>query len=154
NGFGTAADEVARRNSLDLLRTIDSDSALVGAAGKTTQQGISIGQSFNTDVTLTTVFPNSTLGNQLLQVAKVVKFNAMSPSLGLTRQIFFWQLGGFATHQTQVANQSSLLAQVSQAISAFHAATVELGMDRQITTFTLSDFGRTLQPAGTTANVV
>jgi uncharacterized protein (DUF1501 family) len=154
NGFGTAADEVARRNALDQLRTIDSGSTLVGAASKTTQQGIAIGQTLSTDVTLTTVFPNTTLGNQLKQVAKVVKFNSASPALGLNRQIFFCQLGGFDTHQNQVANQSSLLAQVSQAIGAFHDATVELGMDRQITTFTLSDFGRTLQPAGTGANVV
>jgi uncharacterized protein (DUF1501 family) len=154
NGFGTGTVEVARRQSLDFLRTIDTESRLVGAASKTADQGISIGQSFSTDVTLTTVFPNTTLGNQLLQVAKVVKFNAMSPSLGLTRQIFFCQLGGFDTHQNQVSNQSSLLAQVSQAISAFHDATVELGLDHHVTTFTLSDFGRTLQPAGTGANVV
>jgi uncharacterized protein (DUF1501 family) len=154
NGFGTAADEVARRNSLELLRTIDADATLVGAASKTTQQAIDIGRTLDTDVTLTTVFPNTTLGNQLKQVAKVVKFNAGSPALGLTRQIFFCQLGGFDTHQNQVGNQSTLLAQVSQAIKAFYDSTVELGLDRQITTFTLSDFGRTLQPAGTGANVV
>jgi uncharacterized protein (DUF1501 family) len=53
-----------------------------------------------------------------------------------------------------VTNQSNLLAQVSQAIGAFYDATVELGMERQITTFTLSDFGRTLQPAGSGPNVV
>ena len=154
NGFGTAADEVARRNAMDLLRTIDTDSTLVGAASKTTQQAIAIGQTLNADVTLATAFPNTTLGNQLKQVAKVVKFNAASPALGLTRQIFFCQLGGFDTHQNQVGSQSSLLAQVSQAIRAFYDSTVELGLDRQITTFTLSDFGRTLQPAGTGAGVV
>ena len=75
-------------------------------------------------------------------------------ALGVTRQIFFCQLGGFDTHQNQVGSQTSLLAQVSQAIRAFYDSTVELGLDRQITTFTLSDFGRTLQPAGAGANVV
>lgn len=49
----------------------------------------------NTDVTLTTPFPNTT-GNQLLQAAKVIKFNATAGS-GLRRQIFFGQLGG-STH--------------------------------------------------------
>jgi uncharacterized protein (DUF1501 family) len=38
---------------------------------------------------------------------------------------------------------------VSQGIKAFYDASVELGMANQISTFTLSDFGRTLQPAGT-----
>src|SRR5262249_11890658 len=45
--------------------------------------------------------------------------------------------------------QGSLLTQVSQAINAFYAATVELGVQDKVTTFTMSDFGRTLQPAGT-----
>jgi uncharacterized protein (DUF1501 family) len=148
NGFGTAADEVARKSSMQLLRTIDSDHALVGAASRTTQEALNIGEILSSDVTLATVFPNTTLGNQLLQVAKVIKFNATSPALGLNRQIFFCQLGGFDTHQNQVGTQANLLTQVSQAIKAFYDATVELGVDRQITTFTLSDFGRTLQPAG------
>ena len=47
-----------------------------------------------------------------------------------------------------------MLAQVSQAVKAFYDATLELGVEQQVTTFTLSDFGRTLQPAGSGANVV
>ena len=93
NGFGTTADEVARRQSLDFLRTIDSSATLVAAADKTTDQAISIGRILSSDVTLSTAFPNTTLGNQLWQVAKVIKFNALAPELGLRRQIFFCQLG-------------------------------------------------------------
>ena len=99
NGFGTAADEVARRNSMDFLRTIDMSATMVGAADKTTDQAIGIGRIFSSDVNLSTAFPNTTLGNQLLQVAKVIKFNSLSPELGLRRQIFFCQLGWFDTHQ-------------------------------------------------------
>jgi uncharacterized protein (DUF1501 family) len=154
NGFGTAADEVARRTSLELIRTLDHDSALVGSASRTTQQAVDIGRTLSSDVDLATVFPNTTLGNQLKQVAKVIKANSTLPALGLNRQIFFCQLGGFDTHQNQVSNHSSLLSQASQAIRAFYDGTIELGLDRQITTFTLSDFGRTLQPAGSGANVV
>jgi uncharacterized protein (DUF1501 family) len=155
DGFGTATDEVARRNSMNVLRTIDTGNSLVAGASRTTQQAINIQQIFSDDVTLTTTFPsNSTLANQLLQVAKVIKFNATSPALRLNRQIFFCQLGGFDTHQNQVGTQSTLLAQLSQGIKAFHAATVELGVEQQVTTFTLSDFGRTLQPAGSGATVV
>ena len=154
NGFGSADDERARREAMDHLRTIDLESALVGASSRTTQQAVDIGAILDSDVSLGTTFPNTTLGNQLLQVAKLIKFNSLSPSLGLTRQIFFCQLGGFDTHQNQVATQSSLLTQVSQALSAFYKATVELGLDRQVTAFTLSDFGRTLQPAGSGSTVV
>jgi len=154
SGFGTTADEVARRTSMDVLRTIDTGNALVAGAHRTTQQAVDIGKIFSTDVTLTTAFPNTTLGNQLLQVAKVIKFNSTSPALGLNRQIFFCQLGGFDTHQNQVNTQGTLLTQLSQAMKAFHAATMELGVEQQVTAFTLSDFGRTLQPAGTGAGVV
>ena len=37
-----------------------------------------------------------------------------------------------------------LLARLAGAIQAFHAATEELGVADQVTTFTASDFGRTL----------
>src|SRR3954469_24675477 len=154
NGFGTNADEVARRTAFDSLRALDRESTLVSATSRTTQQAVDIGRILNTDVSLGTIFPNTTLGNQLKQVAKVIKFNAATPALGLTRQIFFCQLGGFDTHQNQVATQASLLQQVSQAVAAFYQSTVELGMDQQVTTFTLSDFGRTLHPAGTGSGVV
>ena len=151
NGFGTAADEMVRRNSMTVLRTLNADHALVAAVSRTTQQALDIGQTLSADVALSTTFPNTTLGNQLQQVAKVIKFNSTSPALQLPRQIFFCQLGGFDTHQNQVGTQSGLLTQLSQAVKAFYDATVELGLENQVTTFTLSDFGRTFQPAGTGA---
>lgn len=154
NGFGTAADETARRNSMEVLRMLDGENVLVAGASRTTDQALRIGQMLGNDVTLATEFPSTTLGNQLKQVAKLIKFNATEPAPGLTRQIFFCQLGGFDTHQNQVNTQATLLTQVGEAIKAFYDSTVELGLDRQVTTFTLSDFGRTLQPAGTGAGVV
>jgi uncharacterized protein (DUF1501 family) len=66
----------------------------------------------------------------------------------MKRQVFFTQIGGFDTHSAEVTGQGNLLTQVSQAISAFYAATVELGVQDKVTTFTMSDFGRTFQPAG------
>jgi uncharacterized protein (DUF1501 family) len=154
NGFGTATDEVTRRQSMDFLRTIDGNRTLERAVDRTTNQALDIGDLLSADVTLGTAFPNTTLGNQLKQVAKVIKFNSTTPALGLQRQIFFCQLGGFDTHQNQLNTQSSLFAQISQAMQAFYDSTVELGLDRQVTMFTLSDFGRTLQPAGTGTGVV
>ena len=100
NGFGTGADEVARRASMNYLRTVDRNLTLVKAVSDKTQLALDIGQSFSTDPTLATVFPNTTLGNQLRQIAKVIKHIQATPSLGVTRQIFFCQLGGFDTHST------------------------------------------------------
>jgi uncharacterized protein (DUF1501 family) len=72
----------------------------------------------------------------------------------MKRQIFFTQLGGFDTHSGEIGGQGGLMTQLSQAISAFYAATVELGVQDKVTTFTMSDFGRTFQPAGTGVNAV
>jgi uncharacterized protein (DUF1501 family) len=154
NGFNSSPEAVARRSSMDLLRTIDRQAALIAAASDVTQQAVDIGLALNVDPTLATVFPATSLGNQLLQVAKVMKLNQTSPALSLNRQIFFCSLGGFDTHQNQVGSQATLLTQLDDAIKAFYDATVELGIESRVTTFTLSDFGRTLQPAGTGAAVV
>jgi uncharacterized protein (DUF1501 family) len=42
----------------------------------------------------------------------------------------------------------ALLTNLSQALKSFHDATVELGVEQQVTTFTASDFGRTLASNG------
>jgi uncharacterized protein (DUF1501 family) len=68
-------------------------------------------------------------------------------SLGLTRQIFFCELDGFDTHSDQLEGQAVLLQQLSAAVSAFYQATQELGIEQNVTTFTASEFGRTLNPS-------
>jgi uncharacterized protein (DUF1501 family) len=153
NGFGTTSGEVARRSSFDFLRTIDLQNNLVAATSGTTQQGVNIGNALSVDPTLNTVFPNTTLGNQLKQVAKLISANQTQPSIGLNRQIFFVQTGSFDTHSNEPGTQGSLLTQTSQAINAFYNATVELGVSSQVTTFTISDFSRTFQPSGSGGSV-
>lgn len=95
---------------------------------------------------LATVFPNTQLGNQLKEVARFINLRAQT---GAGRQLFFCGLGRFDTHSGQDYNQWVLLQQVSQAMKAFYDATVEMGAANKVTTFTLSDFGRSLQPSGT-----
>ena len=93
--------------------------------------------------TLRTVFPGNDLASQLAMVAKLI---SVAPSLGLKRQIFFVELGGWDLHAAQVTGHGPLLGQLSDAMKAFYDATVELGVANQVTTFTASDFGRTYIP--------
>jgi uncharacterized protein (DUF1501 family) len=96
---------------------------------------------------LTTVFPaNNPLAAQLQTVANVMSVRSQ---LGLTRQIFFCDFGSFDTHGLQLETQQALLQQLSQAVLAFYQATQELGISQNVTTFTASEFGRTLNPSGT-----
>lgn len=154
NGFNATPESVARRNAFDLLRTVDRTATLVAAASDGTQESVDIMNQLTVDPTLTTVFPNTGLGNQLKQIAKVIKLNQTLPALNLQRQIFFASIGGFDTHQNQLGAHTSLYTQVSKAMKAFYDATVELGLSDKVTTFTLSDFGRTLQPSGSGAGSV
>jgi uncharacterized protein (DUF1501 family) len=97
-------------------------------------------QAINDAPPLATAFPQSSLGNQLSTVARMI---AARTTLGVKRQAFFVTLGGFDTHGgDQPYDQANLLGEVSDAIGAFHDATVELGVANQVTTFTQSDFGR------------
>jgi uncharacterized protein (DUF1501 family) len=92
---------------------------------------------------LKTVFPATPTARKLAMVAKLV---SGAPALGLKRQVFFVQLGGWDLHGAQATAHAPLLREFSGAIGAFYDATVELGAANQVTTFTASDFGRTLNP--------
>ena len=94
---------------------------------------------------VSTVFPQGQLGTQLQTVARLI---ASRDQLQMQRQIFFVATGGFDSHDNQNADQPGLLANISESIAAFHAATVEIGVESSVTTFTQSDFGRTLTSNG------
>lgn len=150
---GSTSEVNSRTTSFNELRNLDRDFTLIKAASDTRTSAIQTDQALsNVNPVLTTAFPNTSLGRQLLQVARLIKAST-DPAAGINmkRQIFFCQLGGFDTHSTQVTGQGNLLTQVSAAMRAFYDATVELGIANNVTTFTLSDFSRTLQPAGSGA---
>jgi uncharacterized protein (DUF1501 family) len=91
---------------------------------------------------ITTVFPTgNSLADQLKMVARTI---SVANALGAKRQVFFVSMGGFDTHDGLVATHPGLLSTVSQALAAFNDTTIELGVASQVTTFTASDFGRTL----------
>jgi uncharacterized protein (DUF1501 family) len=94
---------------------------------------------------ITTPFPASPLGQQLQTVARMI---AVRNQLAMQRQVFFVATGGFDSHDDQNQNQPGLLANVSACLAAFYAATAELGVAQSVTTFTQSDFGRTLTSNG------
>ena len=93
--------------------------------------------------TLSTAFPTFFTARMLQMVAKMI---SIAPTLGLKRQVFFVNIGGYDTHAVQTTAHSLLLKELSGAMNAFYNATVELGVANQVTTFTASDFGRSYNP--------
>lgn len=95
---------------------------------------------------LATVFPDTGLGVQLRMAARLI---GARQALGLKRQCFFCSIGGFDTHgEDQLGIQNAAFAEIADAVAAFHAATVELNLTREVTLFTASDFGRNLPSNG------
>ena len=91
---------------------------------------------------LTTAFPaGNPLADQLRTVARMI---SVSAELGAKRQVFFVSSGGFDNHNNLTTDHPPLLARVAGAMRAFYDATIELGVADRVTSFTASDFGRTL----------
>ncbi|WP_338847321.1 DUF1501 domain-containing protein [Massilia sp. W12] len=96
----------------------------------------------NGSLPFTTVFEAANpLAQQLKQVARLI---ANRGQLGAKRQVFFVSMGGFDTHDNLAAAHPVLLRQTASAMASFHAAMKELNLNDAVTSFTASDFGRTL----------
>lgn len=140
----SAAD--ARKLGLQQILQLNSGLTLVQAANQVRVDALELNALLTgTAANFSTAFPGTSLGDQLKQVATLIK---LRESAGVHRKVFFCQLGGFDTHGGQSWQHYDLLRQLSDALLAFYNATVEMGIPDSVTSFTLSDFGRTLQPSG------
>jgi uncharacterized protein (DUF1501 family) len=149
-GYDASADSQAQLAAFNALRNQDLSSELVAAASHITNQAITVNASLQSSQEVTVPFPTSSIGNQLKQVARIIKKRT---DLNVNRQIFFCQINGFDTHNLQLATHSLLLSQMSQAMHAFHGEMVVQGLGGKVTQFTLSDFNRTMNPAGSGTSV-
>lgn len=87
------------------------------------------------------------LAAQLLMVARVIRQRG---TLQMSRQLFYTELGGFDTHDSQNADLPALLRELSQSLLAFDQVmrSAAFALDDSVTTFTASEFGRTLSNNG------
>ena len=114
-----------------LRGSIDSQAVFVNAL----QNGDSFAQEFG----------ENPFSQALRQVARVI---AARDLLGACRQTFFVLVGGWDHHDDVLENQAMMLPWISQGLMQFRNALVELGVFNDVTTFTTSDFGRTLTSNG------
>ena len=150
-GYNGTAAANARLAALKQLQASDMGNTFAAGANAIGTQALQLSATVNpilanTNSTVAPLFAglSTNTSKQLYQVAKFIEARAAT---GASRQIFFVQLGSFDTHNDQLNRQQNLLAELDPAVKAFYDATVALGVGSQVTTFTLSDFGRTLQPA-------
>lgn len=148
--FDGSAYSILRLTLFNQMRTIDRDSHYVAAASAITEQAMQANNALSSYQEVNVIFPNTSLGNQLKQVARMIKKRG---DLNISRQIFYCQLNGFDNHDSQLIAHADLLKEFSQATRAFYDETLAQGVSNQVTTFTMSDFNRTFNPSGFGGNV-
>lgn len=151
-GFGTppSGTNLARLNAFNALRLQDLSSNFVREASHVTDLAMQANAALQVSQDVTVPFPNTSIGRQLRQIARLIKKRL---DLNTNRQIFYCQIGGFDTHSNELPGHVSLYSQFSQAMRSFYDEMAVQGVSNNVTTFTLSDFNRTLNPAGSGAAV-
>lgn len=148
----------AERANLTLrdFRSINERALLNGASLATAlsrlttgQPDAALGTAINTAFGIPTpVAAYGNLPNLEQQLHTIARIIAERQYLGMRRQIFFCSVGGFDTHGDQPLAHNNLMASVSRAMAKFYAATQALAVPEKVTTFSISDFGRTFKSNG------
>jgi len=88
-------------------------------------------------------------GNPLAQTLRtVLRTIRVGPQMGLNRQTFFVNYGGWDHHGELLDTQAGMLTTLDQALGSFQQGLELLGLANNVVTFTVSDFGRTLRSNG------
>jgi uncharacterized protein (DUF1501 family) len=141
----------ALRNTLDQHYT----NLLTESFSQLTKQSDAAQQYFQTQfdsagaqlgASVDALFPaNNYLATTLKAVVKTIKIRSQ---LGLRRQTFFVNYGGWDHHGELLTTQAGMLSTLDAAVGAFQRALEDLGLANDVITFTASDFGRTLRSNG------
>ncbi|MES2683015.1 MAG: DUF1501 domain-containing protein [Pseudomonadota bacterium] len=135
---------------LELLRQSGNDPSLLQQEfGNTLTRSYQTAETVNAALAsvsaLTTSFGTDTASKQLKMAAQMVRAR---DALGVKRQVFFVQVGGWDFHDNMLSDQATKLGELSKALKSFQDAMTEIGTENLVTTFVASEFGRTLTSNG------
>jgi uncharacterized protein (DUF1501 family) len=161
NNYGYVNDPVSSSDFDEILhkiidREVDHENLLVKAYAQNQIKNIAYREDISDaienagDFTFTSTLDNETgtpFAKQLELIAKLISIREELPG-SPKRQIFFARLHGFDHHDFQVADHPKKLKYLNDALSEFQATLDTLGLSDKVTTFTSSDFGRSLVPNG------
>ena len=138
-----------RKQMIDDLLAVQQTHILRREYAKRMRDAIDARQVFidalATSPVLNTQFSLGRFSQSLRQIARVI---GARDALGATRQTFFITVGGWDHHDDVLDNQAAMLPGISAGLVEFRDALNELGVFDDVTTFTISDFGRTLTSNG------
>jgi uncharacterized protein (DUF1501 family) len=142
---GASLFPVEGQATLQMISRTSSKATLIGQAAEGLKGALDQSQVLDNALRTTSsdsmIVSPSSLGQQLTQVLQMI---AARGALGMKRQIFLCVLGGFDNHVDQLYSQNTALADLDSCIGAFYDGLTKVGLQDRVTTFTTSDFGRTL----------
>jgi uncharacterized protein (DUF1501 family) len=142
---GTSLFPVEGQTTLQLISRTSSKATLIGQAADGLKGALDQSQILDSALRATssnsTIVSPTSLGQQLTQVLQMI---AARGALGMQRQIFLCVINGFDNHANQLEFQNAALADLDSCIGTFYDSLAKMGLQDQVTTFTTSDFGRTL----------
>jgi uncharacterized protein (DUF1501 family) len=149
-GFDNSTSGVARLTALEALLGVHHGTHLTDAARDVISDALKSAAALNPVLIATATLASgyfagltSGIAKQLLAVAKVIEARA---NFAVRRQVFLVALGSFDTHSNELRTHDTLFGQLGPALKAFHDAMTGIGAGTSVTSFTLSDFARTLKP--------
>ena len=142
--------ETLKRETVDNIIELNYSNALeqayAGVVSNSLSNSVEFDSAINNGTTLNTVFDEEDqLQKQLKMAARIM---AARNNLNVSNQTFYIQLGGFDAHDNNLEEHATLLARLDDALENFQLAIEELGLEDNVTTFTISDFGRKLVSNG------
>ena len=147
--WGNFMYEPAMRTAFEQMIQQQHTHVLANEYNRVTQRSLAAELKVTTAIggaPMTTVFPEgNSLADQLKMVARLISGRN---GLGVKRQVFMVALDGFDVHDSMASRQPELLKKLSEGLTAFDTALQALGVADKVTTFTASDFGRTLSVNG------
>lgn len=147
--IGGYIDNPTFKTALDALIDYQSSNLLHNAYASKLRSAIDTGEVVSSILaqapTLTTAFANDNFSASMARIAQLI---SVREALGVTRQTFFVTYGGWDHHDNLLSEQAEMLPALDSGLSQFALAMDELGLGTQVTSFTISDFGRTLTSNG------
>lgn len=117
------------------------EQAYAGSVRGASGNSIQFGAAISGGTVFTTVFPDTQIGERLEMVAKTIAARGL---LNVSNQTFFVNMGGYDTHDNLLEEHANLMLELDEAVGAFYNCMIELGVENDVTGFTMSDFARKL----------
>ena len=107
--------------------------------------GIEFSEAIENVEDFSTEFSDAPLSQKFKMIAKTI---AAREEMGFEKQIFFIRFSGWDHHDDVLNQMNIMLPELSNALGEFSSVMNEIGTNNDVTTFTISDFGRTLTSNG------